>query len=354
MKSVPLVLVLLLLAMPARGEVSVGRSGQLLVQAHEGGIWTPLPRGAKPRSILDPWGDIHGDGPPSVSVSPLTGMPEMVWAARRGNSRIQFAAFTGRSWEITSVTSNHDENLLPRLVHDAWGNRFVAWVGGEATGQVLASAAPAASPVFTRPLALSALGATAREPSLAVREDGALLIVWVEVSQDELRLVLAELIPPLDPHNILLGGGDLPTPIPRMSGGLLLDPRNIFLSGLGLPMPIPRMSGRIPLPGGHGTEPILHDAGGARRSPADYTLAGHPATGTRLRLAVEADLGLVWLTWIQHEPGSGANRPLSLAYAIYEGARFGEIRTVPLRSPGDKDLERARDRVRRIVLGTAN
>ena len=62
-----------------------------------------------------------------------------------------------------------------------------------------------------------------------------------------------------------------------------------------------------------------------------------------LHLDIDADYGLVWLTWVQPEEDGS----LSLAFAVYDGTSFPGIRTVPLRSTDDKDLEKARDRVRR-------
>ena len=65
---------------------------------------------------------------------------------------------------------------------------------------------------------------------------------------------------------------------------------------------------------------------------------------------VDADYGLVWLTWVQ----PGEDGELSLAFFVYDGRGRHGIRAVPLRSAEDRDLEKARDRARRIVLSEAD
>jgi len=341
-----------LLASALVAEVSVTPAGKIFLQSEGGTIWAPLPTGPHGRIPLNPWGDLTGDQGPMVAISPASGYPEVVWAGLRGSYEILFAEWTGREWRQAAVTTRSWDDLFPVLVHDAWGNRFVAWVGGEATDQVLASAAPADSPVFTQPLALSTPDSTAREPSLAVQEDGALLIVWVEASLDEVRLVLAEVLVPRDSTGLILLGG----------------------SGDGIPIPIPHLASDIPLfrgqqPSAPAPSDLILLGGSSEDDPIPIPhLASHFYREQALRPTVHSEDGLVWVTWMSlgdpedddHGPGKRRSHgrqeadgsvQLELSYAVHDGADFAASGSVPLKGPACDDLERARDRVRRIVLG---
>lgn len=87
--------VLFLGSPPARGEVSVNtdpegnyRYTSLLVEAGEAGIrfWTPV-RAIDPTRVLNPDGDVYGDGPPALVDASAEPFPLAVWSRGSGGGR---------------------------------------------------------------------------------------------------------------------------------------------------------------------------------------------------------------------------------------------------------------------------
>jgi len=340
-----LLLAVLLLAGPLLAEVSVTPQGRPVVLVKDGVVWAPVRHGVDSRFLLNPWGDVRGDGAPDLQVSPASGYPEVVWASRQGGGHeIAFARWTGERWETSVVTSDPADDLLPEIHHDAWGNRFILWVRQDQASGIFLAASPPGRPDFNHPLRLNAAGREAFEPSLAIGDGGQVLLSWIEVDHGGgLLLRLAEVHPACDWEFVLLGGGDIPEPTPlailwiRRGGEEIPEPTaQAFLKhSLG--------GGDIPEP--TALAPVLRGGG---EIPEPTPLPRFHAI-LPLQPRVHAEAGAVWVDWIQR----GRQGSLSMAYAAFDGVAFGEVLTVPMRDATVRGLDSARAEVRRRILGPA-
>ena len=130
----------LLTCSEARAEVSIDRSGgagghaalSMALRGHEGpSPWGRVRQQVPSSWLLNPDGDVRGDGRPEMTALPATGNPQVVWAARAGDGF--------------------------DIVHSEWGGR--AWT----TPEIVAGGA-----------------ADQRGPAIAARDDGALAVTWWE------------------------------------------------------------------------------------------------------------------------------------------------------------------------------
>jgi len=316
-----LALAALLVAWPSTAEVSVGPKGQVRVIAKDGLWWTPVRRGIDGRFLLNPWGDLRGDLPPQAIDNAATGTAEVVWARRGLDYDVSFAFWDGRGWRETSLGRRPADDIGPRLAHDLWGNRYVAWTSVGERRQVLVSSSPSDRLSFHRPKLLDAGLGAASEPDLTAGESGKLHAVWREDGADgSVVLRFAVFHPALDPDNILRGGLDDPTPI---GNGVLV---------LAAPGPGPR-------------------------------------SFTSLQPRIHSENGLLWVDWLESvasapppggdpKVGRGKARvmacPAVVRYAVFDGLEFRQEGDVCATGFGPQEVEEARAAVRGIVLAGAS
>ena len=99
--------------------------------------WTPVRRGGPRPAYLNPEGDLYHDGPPSIVVNPVTGLPEAVWSYWDGSFyQVAWSRFNGVAWTMIStplgldyqyLTADERQNFDPKLWIDQVGNRRVVW-----------------------------------------------------------------------------------------------------------------------------------------------------------------------------------------------------------------------------------
>lgn len=211
MKRVALVLTLALLAAaaPLEAELSWQGNGKIYFQPSKTGAWGLVRHGVDPRWILNPDGDLRGDGLPSFGINPVTGQPEAVWARFAGDYEVVFSLFDGTSWtQPVQVSGGYVGNdILPALAHDSRGDRIVTWFRAESSGQIYMTASPAAEAAFLPPVRLSKEGLPARSASIVV--DGLLAYVALEEErgQDRFVLVVAAELSRVSPAGPVKGGG---------------------------------------------------------------------------------------------------------------------------------------------------
>jgi len=330
-----LIVLVALLAVPALAELSAGPGGHAIhYLTPDGKLWAPVRRGVDRGFLLNPDGDLRGDGAPSFGVNPATGLPEAVWARQAGDYEIAFSRFDGERWTAPLLlTADGRDDVLPRLRFDPWGNRFVVWTAlGEGSGVFLAAAPPGADRFWT-PVRVSGEDAPARYPSLWVAEGGELWLSFQEDRGDGTFIIVVEIRPAREATGfVVMGGEDLGEPYK------LLERRVSGLVGLGggsevLPL--------LPL-GGHGTglpfQPVRTSAAlaaPARALPAPRPVPQRTAPETWPEIRQEGSL--VWVEWLE--------RPDLLGFSAWEGGNFSAPRYVPIQG----GREEARDEVRRLI-----
>lgn len=339
--------ILLLAAGPLIAEVSVTSSGKPLVLVDEMKVWTPVRNGVPPRMVLNAWGDLDGDRPPVTAENPVTGFAEAVWADQQeGDFDIAFARWTGAHWDQVRFQAENTNELHPVLTHDDWGNAYIAWVSYGETNVVGLVAVPVGEMSPSTILVVSSTERESAEPAMFVTSDGRLQLIWRTGRETAQTLEVAELLPPRTPDGVLLGGEDLPQP--AAVGEISVNAaRPIMLGGGSLPRAlVVRPRARVLLGGEDLPWPFL------------------------VRPDLREESGTLWITWIAWAgdlpaPGRAGGRlprpfagggeglpgPIQLAYAVLEGGELVRKGSVALASPFDRDLEAAREEVRRIVLG---
>ena len=170
-----------------RAEVTVIRdsSGGLIgtLQMFEigtggGNIWSPVRTSADPALLLNPDGDLYGDGPPSVVMNPVSHMPEAVWSYWDGTHfQIAWSRFDGTAWSMVQtaagpdfeyLTSGDRQNFDPKFWIDGAGNRRVAWWRDSlaSVDEVVVAVLPAGETQWWTPQRISTDGVPARRPDI--------------------------------------------------------------------------------------------------------------------------------------------------------------------------------------------
>lgn len=206
------------LAEPARGEVSAlldpqGRAYGFLVMHREGeapaDVWKKI-RPAEDRAVLNPQGDLWGDGMPEIAFDPRTGFPQVVWARRsEQGSEIVFAHWDGERWTspaaegsrlvATDLPFSRDAALRlspapgewssPRLLIGSNGMTRVVWSGVESSApSVWYHDLSLATGDRGDPIRLHDASLPTSSPSLAVGFDR--IFIGVEQEEAGLRLVV--------------------------------------------------------------------------------------------------------------------------------------------------------------------
>ncbi|MBI4161330.1 MAG: hypothetical protein HY509_02655 [Acidobacteria bacterium] len=198
MRKFGLLLMGLMLAPGARGEVSVVTDGagsfrgilhMYDTTAPEATRWKVF-RTVPARLALNGDGDLFGDGPPDITLNPVTGLPEVVWSLADGSdTEIAFARFDGIQWtglalfsssspllselpreEIQRVTQNEQDDLDPRLDVGTDGFRRLTWWRISPSPHVLYTEAVSGATVFPDAAVLSDSDVESSYPDIGSRE----------------------------------------------------------------------------------------------------------------------------------------------------------------------------------------
>lgn len=317
MKRAPGILLVLLLAAPLPAEICVRASGEPSVLAPGGRIWTPVRTVDDADSCLNPLGDLRGDLSPVIVASPASGAMEVAWPVQRdGEFDLWFAWWSeSAGWSSGAVSELEGNDLAPRLAHDAWGNRYLAWRRPE--GLALSASRPGDAQ-FSPTRILESYETQIATHAVAAAEDGSIRVAWIEVGDDSAELHSALLWPERDLRGILLGGDDEPLPIPIFE--FALD-----VSGTPVLAEPSARSARSP----HGNGQGRPGAGGIGPEAPPLDLQIHEEDGT------------VWIDWIEG---------FQLRFVVHEGPYTEQVRAVPLRNATARAVLAARARVRSLVL----
>lgn len=141
--------------------------------------WTPV-RKVDPLRVLNPQGDLYGDGAPTFLEDPTTGLPLVVWSRRgTGGSDLVWSTWEGDGWSRPSwvdVVDHPYEDRNPRLGIDAQGGiHLVWWRERERGAGTVYWSRFLPTGEWSEPTALSADFEDARHPKLGSR-DGALSV----------------------------------------------------------------------------------------------------------------------------------------------------------------------------------
>jgi hypothetical protein len=109
-------------------------------------VWQRFSPPGSPRHVLNPGGDLNGDGPPSILRSRLTGLPVVVWSQKTASgfdvviSRFEDGAWTGPD----VIAGTPADELDPHLIESAEGGfDLFYWVDDDASRTVYHRHAPA-------------------------------------------------------------------------------------------------------------------------------------------------------------------------------------------------------------------
>ena len=123
--------------------------------------------------LLNPLGDNLGDLPPAIEVSPVTGLPWVVWPKNFGNLKqlvVSKWEVKGRKWTdpkpITPGTPLVYDDLGPALAFDDAGTPYLVWWRTEQTAKIYFSTLVRG--VWTPPLLISEQSVDSRSPSIAL------------------------------------------------------------------------------------------------------------------------------------------------------------------------------------------
>lgn len=107
------------------------RGWSVEVEAGPGGrTWAPLVAHEYGPDVLNPGGDLNGDGTPAVGVRPLLDRPEAVWAVSSPQGFDLFlAAHDGEGWEkVARINEDiHSDDTNPVLAYDDVGRSMLLW-----------------------------------------------------------------------------------------------------------------------------------------------------------------------------------------------------------------------------------
>lgn len=279
MKKLMIVLALFALVAPVvKAELSVqpGRTGQIYYATPGGKIWSPVRMTGNGNRILNPDGDLRGDGVPSFGVNPVTEKPEAVWARFQGDTEIVYSEFDGEGWSLPREVSLYSGNdVLPTLTHNERGDRLIVWTRVSGTVETWFTASGVAARKFATPAMISVPQLPARSPALLA--DGTRALVAYEEERSDGRyivVVAAEL-------------ADLGSRIIRGNGGPIINPFQL---------------GDVPSDAPAGEDPSNQKGTGGKNGgagippPGSVTSSLDPVGPSRPLL--HSGSGHVWVDWI--------------------------------------------------------
>ena len=183
-----------------------------------GGVWGSMGAAATGRLVLNPNGDLQGDGQPDVSVNPVTGIPLAVWSSgTAANREIVASTFDGTSWSrpIPIHPLTRGVELDPKIAFTPGGIAVVAWwVTGRSPVVRLAFNLPNESSWIDGGV-LTELGQRASHPSIL--QQGPLTIIAYRTPEGSgvQTLSISAPTPLMSTSSQTPSFGDGPTPFPR-------------------------------------------------------------------------------------------------------------------------------------------
>lgn len=206
----PLVLVAALVIVPslALAEVSVQLNGRgefkrvVYLTGDRGRthiVWGQTRPHLFPNTVLNPLGDNLGDLPPVIQLSPVTGLPWVVWPKNFGNlTQLVYSTWdaNGKRWTdprpIYAGLSLVWSDLMPALAFDGFGTPYLVWTRAEQTATVYFSTL--LSGVWTPPLRVSDERVDSRAPSITMDGTTAVITFSTPVGPVTKRFEVAFLI----------------------------------------------------------------------------------------------------------------------------------------------------------------
>ena len=146
--------------------------------AMRGGIWEPTGAAATGALVLNPNGDLRGDGRPDIALNPVTGLPRAVWESRRGTHfDIVTSEFDGHRWlnPAPVAFSAGGDCLAPKIAFTPQGVALVVWWVKGASPTVRMAISSHSHPTWTDLGIQSDQGERASEP--AISQEGSLTII---------------------------------------------------------------------------------------------------------------------------------------------------------------------------------
>ena len=144
------------------------------------GYWLRSFADSPTRSVLNPDGDLNGDGRPDVALHPGTRVPLVVWSRNSPSGfDVVLSRFENGAWTVPEVVVDvADDALDPRVAIDsATGDvHLVYWIGG-ADPRIEHRVAPADLSTWSAPGTVSGPGEAACRP-LAVFHGGVLRVIY--------------------------------------------------------------------------------------------------------------------------------------------------------------------------------
>jgi hypothetical protein len=179
---------------------------------HTDRVWRPTGLAPASSLVLNPDGDVRGDGRPDIAVSPVTHLPRAVWAQRNSSGYdIATSQFNGYIWSAPVLVhlGNHVNDVDPRITFRADGVAIVTWwVKGISPTVRMAYATPDGA--WHDAGVISAAGTKAKRPE--IRQEGSLTIIAYRTPENIGIVTLNIVIPTF---------ADGPTPFPRSGDGPL-------------------------------------------------------------------------------------------------------------------------------------
>lgn len=283
------------------------RGWSVEVEAAPGGkTWTPLEEAVFDEHVLNPGGDLHADGNPSVGIRPTVGLPEAVFAkASPQGFHLIFAKHDGEGWAeyLGLDRTPFSSDINPVLEYDDVGRSMLLW---QRTVDVWA--------VMIGGLSIDGRmwGTQVAEPvgfvPVAMQTDGhEFYMATLNPSWGVIRFRLAAFPFPN-------GGPALPFPDDTLQLVLLEEV----------------VTGPDEMPRGNDNEPGL----GNRPDSSPATLAG-------LTLKMHRHESTVWADWVTDRG--------TVEWIAFRSRQIIDRGEEPVRNPGQ--IDQARERIRRHVEG---
>jgi len=144
------------------------------------GAWGSGSGSHSTKFVLNPNGDVTGDGPPSAAFAPDSSLPSVVWSKNTPSGfDIVISCFDGSQWTAESLVSGDAaDELDPKLAIDPLdGTHHVVYWINDGAPRVLYRSAPADLSSWSAPVQVSHLADIAVRPSLTFFE-GELYVVY--------------------------------------------------------------------------------------------------------------------------------------------------------------------------------
>jgi len=206
LRALVVVAALALLPSLALAEVSVQLNGRgefkrvvYMTDARGRAIWAQMRPRLSPNTVLNPLGDNLGDEAPVIQISPVTGLPWVVWAKNFGNLK-QLVHSTwdanAKRWTdprpIAPGTPLIWDDRTPALAFDGFGTPYLVWSRAEQTAAIYFSTL--VSGIWTPALRISDERVDSRAPGISLDGSTAVITFRTPTGPETKRFAAAFLI----------------------------------------------------------------------------------------------------------------------------------------------------------------